>query len=161
MKPSKILPLILLSLIASCKSHKTITDSTYTASDTLSSQTTLQLHSHTEIQTAESISSRQSHDHIEFQDQNGEIQIHPDGKISIKGLKSADLLGHTYYKHSKEIINSKDSLAVQSSMESVSSVSAISASEIVNSNNNSLRLKIILILLLTLILTALWHKSKK
>lgn len=164
MKPSKILLFIILSLIASCKSHKTTTESTYTLSDTLTSQTNLQLHSKIEIQKAESISTRQSQNRIEFQDQNGEIQILPDGKVTIKGLKSAELNNQSLQKISKATDSSSDTISIFSYEQSASKVVDVKASKAAPHSYPSLWIFLYSLILITIILLTVyksiskWHK---
>lgn len=107
---------ILFTVIAfsACRGHKVIEVSDYSANDSCVAQTDLRVHSFTNIAKNETIYSHLAQDHMEFSDGAGEIKIHPNGEVSIKGLKSAYLMHQNTKKHSVTTAAITDSVTATS-----------------------------------------------
>ncbi len=152
---SKIFLIVILALSA-CRSHKTTEQTHYVANDSCTTQTNLQLHSISEMAKTELISAHVSQDHIDFHDSIGEIQIQPNGQMTIKGIRSANIARQEIKRLSEMQISLSDSLTEDSSIESGISISSDvktktdTPTSSLNWNNISLFIAISLLLLLAI-----------
>ncbi len=121
-----LLPILALSAIVSCKSHKTADSLNYHQTDTCTSQTHLNLNSILSLSATDTLSASKNQDHIEFYENEGEIQLLPDGIMYIKGVKSAVIARSDLQKTSNLDLVVKDTLTKETSAYSKLDVSAIS-----------------------------------
>lgn len=144
---------ILLAVIAvsACRSHKTVEASGYSANDSCIVQTDLSIHSLTNIEHSESITTHLAQDHMEFSDGAGEITINPNGEVSIKGLKSADLMHHDTHTQSITTVSTNDSITVQSLAKTAKATDTTTKAISTNPTVSSTWLKTLLIIALTII----------
>ncbi len=63
-------------------------------------------------------------DHFDFVEGAGIIQIHPDGEVTIKGLKSAAFTRNSIHKTDELQLSESDSLSAESNSESNSSITS-------------------------------------
>lgn len=145
---------ILLTVLAACgcRSHKTVEVSNYSSNDTCVVQTDLSVHSLTNIEKTESISSRLAQDLMEFSDGAGEIRIHRNGEMSVKGLKSVHLVRHDIHKQSAITAAINDSLTAKSHTKSSMATSTATKANATIPATSSIRLKILLFIGLILLL---------
>lgn len=106
-------------VFSACRSHKTVEVSNYSSNDSCEVHTDLRVHSISDIEITESIASRLKQDLVEFNDGAGEIRINPNGEVSIKGLKSANILRQDVHKQSSTSVTTNDSVTAMSQIESV------------------------------------------
>ncbi len=127
MTTTKIIPILLTLLtLLSCKSHKTPNSLNYHETDSCTTNTNLNVSSILSIIASDTINSTHNQDHIDFFENEGEIQIHPDGKVYIKGVRSADIARTDLQKTSTLDIVVQDSLSQDSATYSITEISAIS-----------------------------------
>lgn len=91
---NKIPFLFTIVVFSGCKSSKMIEESSFSYVDSCAVESTVNMQTLTASVAVESIAASCTQDHFDFQDGSGEIQIHPDGEVTVKGLKSASL-AHT------------------------------------------------------------------
>ncbi len=121
---AKLSFLLAIAILSDCGSHKAIEESIYVSSDSCKSETTLNVQSLTNIAVTESADSNYRQVHFDFEDGAGIIQIHSDGEVTIKGLKSASLTRKSDHKISDVQISVSDSLSTESYAESNSAVAS-------------------------------------
>ncbi len=162
--PLKILFLFAVVAFSACRSHKAIEASNYSANDSCVVQSDLGIHSITNIETTESIASCLTQDHIEFNDEAGEISIHSNGEVSIKGIKSVYLLRQDTHKQSATAITTNDSVTAKTQ---VKSEKVTTKANSINPIASSIWLKIFFFIALTFLsfltiryLKKLWLNSK-
>lgn len=147
---------------AACRSQKTVEVSNHSANDSCEVQTDLRVHSITNIEKNESIASCFTRDHIEFSEGAGEIRMHPNGEVSIKGLKSASLMRQDTRKQSATTININDSVAAKSQIKSTKATTKATKVNAKIPAASSIWLKIVLVFCLVIIVfisTRYIHKS--
>ena len=144
---------ILVSFIAisACKSHKPVEAFNYSANDSCMVQTDLSVHSLSNIEKNESITTRLAQDHLDFSDGGGEITIHPNGEVSIKGLKSAHLMRHDSHKQSATTASNNDSITAKSQTKTAKTTDAKSKTMVTNPTSSSIWQKILLLILLIIV----------
>lgn len=145
---------ILFTVLAACgcRSHKTVEVSNYSSNDTCVVQTDLSVHSLTNIEKTESIFSCHAQDLMEFSDEAGEIRIHRNGEMSVKGLKSAHLIRHDIHKQSETTAASNDSLTAKSHTKSSMATSTATKANSTIPATFSIWLKILLFIRLIILL---------
>lgn len=115
-----------LAILSACRSHKVkvIEESAWTSSDSCTVESTIRIQSLKNIAAAESSDSSFHQDHFDFEEGAGMIQIHPDGEVTIKGLKSASLIRKSNRKTSNIQISESDTLSSESYSESYSATTS-------------------------------------
>ena len=144
---------ILVSFIAisACKSHKPVEAFNYSANDSCMVQTDLSVHSLVDIEKNETISSRLAQDHMEFSDGGGEITIHPNGEVSIKGLKSTYHMRYDSHKQSATTASNNDSIIAKSQTKTAKTTDATSKTTATNPKDSSMWQKILLLIVLIIV----------
>lgn len=145
---------ILFTVLATsaCRSHKTADVSNCSSNDSCVVQTDLNVHSITNVEKTESISSCLAKDHMEFSDGAGEILIHSNGEVSVKGLKSVYHTNYDTHKQSVITADINDSLTAKSHSKSTkATVSATKTTDTILATPSVL-FKIILFMIIALLL---------
>ena len=145
---------ILLTVIAfsACRSHKAIEVSDYSANDSCVAQTDLRVHSFTNIAKNETISSHLAQDHMEFSDGAGEIRIYSNGQVSIKGLKSANLMRQNTKKHSAMTVAITDSVTATSHEKSAKITTSATKAEATIPVSSSIWIKILFVIIIIILI---------
>lgn len=152
MKHSLKFPILFtLIAISACRSHKTVEVSNYSTNDSCIVQTDLRVHSLSNIEKNESITTRIAQDLMEFSDGAGEILIHSNGEVSIKGLKSAHITRHDTHKQSATTDTTSDSITAKTQTKSIKTRVATSKSMATNPTFSSTWLRILFFVGLILI----------
>lgn len=153
--------------VSACRSHNTVEVSNYSTNDSCEIKTYVRALSLTNIEQNESIVSRLTQDHMEFNDGTGEIRIHSNGEVSIKGLKSAYLTRHDIHKQSATTATIKDSLTAKSHTKSTKTTDVTSKANTTIPATFSLCLKILSLIVLIILsilsilyIKKLWYSSK-
>ena len=159
---------ILLFLLSSCRSQQKLVESTGSAIDSCISKQELLMQSVMNMDINDSMTSNLIKKHIRFCEGTGEIQIHPDGEVTIKGLKSADITRHDLCEKSATRTSISDSLASETNTESIQAMSVASKEKTVGRIRPYSRLKTIFLFALTIIILIsvinfkkLWQILKK
>ncbi|MDE7420554.1 MAG: hypothetical protein K2N35_10130 [Muribaculaceae bacterium] len=163
----KIPILFTVVAVSACRSHKKVEVSDHYATDSCKVQTDLTVHSITNIEKNEYIDSLLAQDQLEFKDGAGEIRIHSNGEVSIKGLKSAHLMRQNTHKHSATTVTLNDSVAAKSQIKSTKTTTKATKANTVIPVASSIWLKVlsfiiipILVLLTIRYIKSSWLNSK-
>ena len=159
---------ILLFLLSSCRSQQKLVESTGSAIDSCISKQKLLMQSVMNMDINDSMTSNLIKKHIRFSEGTGEIQIHPDGEVTIKGLKSADITRQDLCEKSAVRTYISDSLSSETDTEFVQTISVAAKEKTVDRLSPYSRLKTILLFALTIIILIsvidfkkLWQILKK
>ncbi len=109
--------LMAIAMLFGCRGQKAIEESVYVASDSCKVETSLNVQSLTNMVITESADSSFLQNHFDFEDGAGIIQIHPDGEVTIKGLKSASLIRQSRHKTADIQLSVSDSISAESHSE--------------------------------------------
>ena len=140
----KIPILFTVVAISACRSHKTVEQSNYSANDSCEIQTEVIAHNLTNIVKNEIISSHFVQDHLEFSDEVGEIRINSNGEVSIKGIKSDDIMRNDTHKQSTATTAVTDSITAISHEKSVKATDTTSKAIATNPTVSLIWIKITL-----------------
>ncbi len=153
MKHSLKFPILFIVIaFSACRSHKTVEVSNSSANDSCIVQTDLSVHSLTNIEKTESISSCIAQDHLEFSDGAGEIKIHPNGEVSIKGLKSAYLMHQNTHKQSEASVVTSDSITATSQEKSTKTTTSATKTNTSIPISSSTWIKIIFFIIIIILI---------
>lgn len=141
--------LLAITILASCRSHKKMEESSFSSKDSCTVQTSMSLQSFTNVLAAESISSSLTQDHFDFHEGAGEILIHTNGDTTIKGLRSAVLARKTQNKESETHVSLSAGLSSESHSES-SNVIVKDEKTVTNNltSSNLIRIRLLLIVII-------------
>lgn len=138
--------LLSLAILASCRSHQAMEESSFTSKDSCTMQASIISQNLTNALATESISSSLSQDRYDFHEGVGEILLHPNGNVTIKGLRSASLARKTQNKESDIHISSSGNFSSDVHSESSNAVAKDEKSVIENpASSNLTRIRILLI----------------
>ncbi len=146
-----------IAMLFGCRGQKAIEESVYVASDSCKVETSLNVQSLTNMVITEYADSSFRQNHFDFEDGAGIIQIHADGAVTIKGLKSASLLRKSNHNASDGQISMSDRLSAESHTESNSTVvcEVKTRKDTPSANSNWLKYLLLVISILMVILLSL------
>ncbi len=155
--------LLAVAMLSACRSHKAIEESVYVASDSCKTETTLNVQSLTNIAATESADANYRQEHFDFEEGAGVIQIHPDGAVTIKGLKSTVLTRKSKHQTTDIQISESDTLSTETHSESSSAMESEvkTKKDTPASNSNGLKHLFLLITILLVIVFFLKHLKDK
>lgn len=149
-------------MFSSCKSHQKMEESSCSSIDSVYVRRGSISHTVAEIGTQENITLGHSNNHIEFNDTSAEMLIHPDGKVLVKGLKSADIVMDKTTLDSHHNITYSDSTATSDALQSQRNISSRikQKTDAPKSSGTWLYLTFVLSAILLIILNLYYYRKK-
>lgn len=161
----RILIIIVLALIAGCRSHKEIcsAEETYNYSDSITAQTDFQSVSVQNETIKTLVLSEEKGERVEFIDEGGEIEFNPDGKVTLKGVAAYAISDVATMRNSNLQSSLTDTMQMHSTTgisQKSSATSSFNSEKKPESKSHSLKILLLIALLIGCTSIALYLRKK-